>query len=86
MATGPLTPWNFPYGCALDGRLTYDWQLILAPSGSVAQLTSTTEISPSFTADQAGTYRFQLRVQDVNGLFPDKNHYYLIKFSILFFL
>ncbi|WP_353223983.1 PKD domain-containing protein [Salinisphaera hydrothermalis] len=48
-----------------DGNtLTYAWQFVSRPSGSSAQLTDANTVSPSFTADKAGTYVVGLRVND----------------------
>ena len=47
-----------------DGRsLTYKWNLT-APSGSLATLSATNVISPSFLVDKFGTYTAQLIVND----------------------
>jgi hypothetical protein len=48
-----------------DGRaLTYQWSLLSSPLGSGAALSSTTAVSPTFTADVNGTYIFQLVVNN----------------------
>lgn len=48
-----------------DGNtLTYAWQFVSRPSGSSAQLANAATVSPSFTADTAGTYVVGLRVND----------------------
>jgi hypothetical protein len=44
--------------------LTYSWTLTTIPSGSLATLTSLTEVRPSFIADLAGTYVASLSVND----------------------
>lgn len=44
--------------------LTYSWSLTSKPSGSTATLSSATAVKPSFTADIAGTYIFNLVVND----------------------
>jgi hypothetical protein len=44
--------------------LTYRWSLLSAPNGSNALLSSTTAVSPTFTADMDGTYIFQLVVNN----------------------
>lgn len=46
--------------------LTYSWSLTTRPAGSAAALSSAATVSPSFTADVAGTYVAQLIVN--NGL------------------
>ena len=48
-----------------DGNtLTYAWQFVSRPDGSSASLADANTVSPSFTADQAGTYVVGLRVND----------------------
>lgn len=48
-----------------DGNtLTYAWQLVSRPDGSSAQLADAQTVSPSFTADTAGSYVMDLRVND----------------------
>jgi hypothetical protein len=48
-----------------DGStITYRWALVSKPSGSFAALTDATTASPTFTADQTGTYVAQLIVND----------------------
>lgn len=44
--------------------LTYAWTLVSAPTGSTASLSSSTAVSPTFTANVAGTYVFVLVVND----------------------
>jgi len=44
--------------------LTYSWSFISKPSGSSASLTGSTTVSPSFTADVAGSYVIGLTVND----------------------
>lgn len=44
--------------------LTYSWSFISKPSGSSASLTGATSVSPSFTADVAGSYVIGLTVND----------------------
>lgn len=44
--------------------LTFTWQLVSTPNSSSAVLNSTTATSPTFTADEDGTYLVQLRVSD----------------------
>lgn len=49
----------------IDGdRLTFSWQILAAPPGSIASLADATEVKPSFTADLAGTYEVALTVDD----------------------
>ena len=47
--------------------LTYAWTLT-KPAGSVAVLSSASEVKPTFTADIAGTYTATLTVKDSGGL------------------
>ena len=44
--------------------LTYSWSITSTPVGSAAALSSLTSVSPTFTADLAGTYVVQLIVND----------------------
>ena len=44
--------------------LTYAWTLTTVPEGSTATLTGATTVSPTFTADLAGTYVASLVVND----------------------
>jgi RHS repeat-associated protein len=44
--------------------LTYVWTFLSIPSGSKAQLSGPTSVTPSFTADLSGAYRVQLVVSD----------------------
>ncbi len=49
----------------VDGdALTYQWSFTARPTGSAAVLSDPTATSPSFVADQAGTYVAQLIVND----------------------
>ncbi|WP_299596080.1 PKD domain-containing protein [uncultured Microbulbifer sp.] len=48
-----------------DGdALTYQWSFLSLPSGSSAEFNDSTVESPSFIADQVGTYEIQLVVND----------------------
>jgi plastocyanin len=48
-----------------DGNsLSYSWSIISVPGGSLAALSSTSAVQPTFTADTAGNYVFQLVVND----------------------
>lgn len=52
----------------IDGEpLTYLWSVESAPGGSTAVLSDATAVAPTFTPDVAGSYLFQLVVND--GLF-----------------
>ena len=46
------------------GNLSYQWSVVAIPSGSVATLSDTAVVSPSFTPDTAGDFIFQLVVSD----------------------
>lgn len=48
----------------LNDTLMYTWSLKNKPSGSTAMLSNKSAEKPTFTADKAGTYRFELLVQD----------------------
>ncbi len=55
--------------------LQYEWELIQAPAGSIAKLSSYDVSSPSFTADVDGDYIFSLVVGNSMGVWdstPDK--------------
>lgn len=49
---------------AMERPLTYAWQILSAPRGSVATLSDATALRPTFLADRRGTYRIQLTVTD----------------------
>jgi hypothetical protein len=49
----------------VDGdMLTYSWSLISSPASSTTTLTNATTATPSFIADELGTYVAQLIVND----------------------
>jgi hypothetical protein len=48
-------------------KLTYAWSLLAKPAGSVAQLSDTTAVTPTFVADMHGDYNIQLIVNDGFG-------------------
>jgi RHS repeat-associated protein len=49
----------------VDGQsLSFAWSIISAPAGSVAALSNSTAIRPTFVADRSGTYVIQLIVND----------------------
>ena len=62
---------------ANNESLTYLWQFISVPSGSLAALSSPTSVKPTFTADVAGTYTLSLLVNDgkANSLAATVNVY-----------
>lgn len=44
--------------------MTYQWTLVQKPSGSLAQLSNTTSVRPTFTPDRVGSYVVNLVVND----------------------
>ncbi len=44
--------------------LTYKWEITEKPTGSTAQLSDDTYVSPTFTADTSGQYEIELTVDD----------------------
>ena len=54
-------------------RLTHSWSISAKPTGSGAQLSSSTAVNPQFIADVAGVYEVKLSVNDgkANSLIPD---------------
>jgi hypothetical protein len=46
------------------GFVTQQWQKLIAPLGSTAQITDPSSLRPSFTADRSGFYLFKLSVSD----------------------
>ena len=48
--------------------MTYAWTLVSKPEGSVAVLSSTTILNPTFTPDVQGSYQFALVATDNTGL------------------
>jgi RHS repeat-associated protein len=49
----------------VDGNeLTYRWALISVPAGSMASLSNPSQVAPTFTIDEPGTYVAQLIVND----------------------
>ncbi len=56
------------------GAITYDWSLTSAPTGSTtttADITTTTDASPTFAPDLAGDYTFSLTVTGTAPSHPD---------------
>ncbi len=67
LTTNPFTT------CAASDAFTYQWTL-QGPGGSVAVLSSSTDQSPSFIADQAGgTYNVTVQVTDSFGMVVTSN-------------
>lgn len=52
--------------------LDYSWSVISMPIGSIAELSSTTVITPMFTPDVAGTYTFELAINNGNTTTTDQ--------------
>ncbi|MEZ4315994.1 MAG: PKD domain-containing protein [Myxococcota bacterium] len=55
--------------------LTYQWTMVGKPSGSTASLNNTAAAQPTFFADLAGAYVFELTVMNANGVWdttPDQ--------------
>ncbi len=51
-----------------DLPLTYNWTIISKPAASVAVISNSDGVTPSFTADEVGDYFIQLVVTDSTGL------------------
>ena len=51
-----------------DYPLTYSWQITSKPGGSIATLSDSTAVNPSFTADSFGDYTAELVVTDSQSL------------------
>lgn len=73
---GPDEEWSPLDVVQLDGTGSYDpdgtvvamdWTMLSAPAGSTASLDDATAPKPSFFADLAGDYVFELTVQDDDG-------------------
>ena len=72
-ASGPTAPVAIGADVTLDGSkshdpenavVTYEWTVIAVPTGSAAKLSDATAKAPTFKADVAGDYVFQLVVSD----------------------
>lgn len=62
---GAIITLNGGHSSDVDGDpLTYHWSFTTKPTGSLATLSTPTDITPSFTLDKAGTYVIQLTVND----------------------
>jgi len=48
--------------------MTYAWTIVSAPAGSVAVLSNSTILNPTFTPDEQGSYLFALVATDNSGL------------------
>ena len=65
VALGALVQLDGSLSSDVDGNsLTYRWSLLSRPAGSAAALVNPAAVSPSFTADQPGSYVVQLIVND----------------------
>ncbi|MBX3177778.1 MAG: PASTA domain-containing protein [Candidatus Hydrogenedentes bacterium] len=49
------------------GALSYQWQFVARPGGSMATLSGVGSVSPSFVADRPGTFTLRLTVYDSGG-------------------
>ncbi len=68
VGAGALVQLNGAASTDVDGdSLTYTWSLISAPAGSVAALSDSHLVNPTFTADLVGPYVAQLVVNDGNA-------------------
>jgi hypothetical protein len=59
-----------------DKAFQYLWNIKTKPDNSTASLTDATTVSPKFTADKAGNYVVELKIQ--NGLFVDTDEVSII--------
>lgn len=57
-----------------DYPLTYLWQIVEKPEGSVAELSGYESVDPTFTPDLVGEYRIELVVTDSKGLPSEPNY------------
>jgi hypothetical protein len=65
VAVGSRVVLDGSHSSDVDGKpLTYKWNLVGLPPGSLAALTGADTPSPKFTADKAGTYQVRLIVND----------------------
>jgi hypothetical protein len=65
VAIGAQVQLNGAGSTDVDGDpLTYQWSFVSTPGSSTAQLSSTSAVNPSFTADKPGNYIVQLIVND----------------------
>ncbi len=62
---GDLVALNGSGSTDMDGdALTYSWQIVSLPEGSMAELSDPTNVTPEFVADAFGTYVIELIVND----------------------
>ena len=52
--------------------LTYTWSTVALPNGSMAVLSASSAVKPTFTPDLAGTYTFQVMVSDATASMTDQ--------------
>ena len=65
VATGAVVTLDGSESTDPEGQsISYEWSFVNKPTGSTAQLSSTTAPRPSFTADLAGSYERELVVND----------------------
>ena len=71
--TGTVVTLDASGSSDVDGdTLTYYWATVTVPTSSTAVLSSDTLVSPTFTADVAGTYTFQITVNDGTATATDQ--------------
>lgn len=65
LSVGTVSHLNGSQSSDPEGQpLSYSWSILSAPAGSAATLSDASVVAPDFTADVAGTYQFQLIVND----------------------
>src|SRR5262249_1932908 len=73
VSTGSLVSLNGSRSTDADGdSITFSWSFVSRPAGSVARLSDSSAVLPTFVADRPGSYVVQLIVNDgVNASIPD---------------